>query len=132
MGLSILHLSNTVIYEFWYDYVKQKFGENAQLCYMDIGSFIVHVKTNDIYKDIAKNVEKRFDTLNFEIDKPLLQGKYEEVTGLMKDELGGQIMKEFVELRAKSYSYLNKNNDEDKKAKGPKKENLNFKIIKSV
>ena len=75
LGLSILHLSNTVIYEFWYDYVKQKFGENAQLCYMDIDSFIVYVKINDIYKDIAKDVERRFDTLNCEIDKPLLQGK---------------------------------------------------------
>ena len=75
LGLSILHLSNTVIYEFWYDYVKQKFGENAQFCYMDIDSFIVYVKTNDIYKDIAKDVERRFDTLNCEIDKPLLQGK---------------------------------------------------------
>ena len=75
LGLSILHLSNTVIYEFWYDYVMQKFGENAQLCYMDINSFIVYVKINDIYKDIAKDVERRFDTLNSEIDKPLLQGK---------------------------------------------------------
>ena len=75
LELSILYLSNTLIYEFWYDYVKQKFGENAQLCYIDIDSFIVHVKTNDIYKDIAKDVERRFDTLNFEIDKTLLQGK---------------------------------------------------------
>ena len=57
LGLSILDLSKTVIYEFWYDYVKPKYGENAKLCYMDTDSFIVHVKTDDIYKDIAKDVE---------------------------------------------------------------------------
>ena len=120
------------MYEFWYDYVKQKLGENAKLCYVDTDSFIVDVKADDIYKGIAKDVEKRFDTSNFEIDKPLLQGKNEKVTGLMKDELGGQIMKEFLGLRAKPCSYLNKNNDEDKKAEGQKKNNLNFKIIKTI
>ena len=62
LGLSILDLSKTVIYEFWYDYVKPKYGENAKLCYMDTDSFIVHVKTDDIYKDIAKDAEARFDT----------------------------------------------------------------------
>ena len=49
-------------------YVKRKYGENAKLCYMDTDSFIVHVKTDDIYKDIAEDVETRFDTSNFEID----------------------------------------------------------------
>ena len=66
LGLSILDLSKTVIYEFWYDYVKPKYGENAKLCYMDTDSFIVHVKTDDIYKDIAEDVETRFDTSNYE------------------------------------------------------------------
>ena len=56
------------MYEYWYDYVKPKYGENAKLCYMDTDSFIVHVKTDDIYKDIAEDVETRFDTSNFEID----------------------------------------------------------------
>ena len=50
------------MYEFWYDYVKPKYGENVKLCYIDTGSFIIHVKTNDIYKDIAEDVETRFDT----------------------------------------------------------------------
>ena len=71
LGLSILDLSKTVKYKFWYLYVKPKYGENAKLCYMDIDSFIVHVKTDDIYKDIAENVEARFDTSNFEKDRPL-------------------------------------------------------------
>ena len=120
LELSILDLNKIVMYEFWYDYVKPKYGENAKLCYMDTDSFIVHVKTDDIYKDIAGNVELRFDTSNFQIDSPLLKGKNKKVNGLMKDELGGQIMKEFVELTVNICSYLKVNNDEDKKAKGSK------------
>ena len=57
-----LDLSKIVMYEFRYDYVKRKYDENAKLCYMDTGSFIVHVKTDGIYKDIAEDVKKRFDT----------------------------------------------------------------------
>ena len=108
------------MYEFWYDYVKPKYGENAKLCYMDTDSFIVHVKTDDTYKDIAEDVEKRFDTSNFEIDRPLPKEK-KKVIGLMNDELGGKIIKKFVGLRAKTYSYLKDSNDEDKKGKGTKK-----------
>ena len=58
--LSILDLSKTAMYEFWYDYVKRKYGENAKLCYMDTDNCIVHVKTDDIYKDIAEDFEARF------------------------------------------------------------------------
>ena len=83
--------------------------------------FIVHVKTDDIYKDIAEDVETKFDTSNFEMDRSLPKGKNERVIGIMKDELTGQIMKEFFGLRAKTYSYLKDNNDEDKKSKGTKK-----------
>ena len=59
LGLSILDLSKTLMYKFWYDYVKPKYGGNAKLCYMDTDSFIAHVKTYDIYKDIAEDVETR-------------------------------------------------------------------------
>ena len=75
LGLSILDLSKTVMYEFLYDYVKPKHGENTKLCYMDTDSFIVHVKTDNIYKVIAENVEIRFDTSNFEIDHYLKKKK---------------------------------------------------------
>ena len=71
LGLSILDLSKIVMYEFRYDYVEPKYGENAKLCYIDTGSLIVHVKTEDICKDIAEDAEKRFDTSNFELDRPL-------------------------------------------------------------
>ena len=71
LGLSILDLSKTVMYEFWIAYVKPKYAENAKLCYVDTDSLVVHVKTDDIYKDIAEDVETRFDTSNFELDRPL-------------------------------------------------------------
>ena len=90
LGLSILDLSKTVMYEFWYDYLKPKYGENLKICYMDTNSFIAHVKTDDIYKDIAEDVEKRFNTLNYEIDRPLPKGKNKKVVGLMKDKLRGK------------------------------------------
>ena len=109
------------MYEFWYDYVKPKFDEKAKLCYMDTGSFIVYIKTDDIYNDIAKDVETRFDTSNYELDRPLPKGKNKKVIGLMKDELDRKILTKFVELRAKTYSYLIDDDRKDKKAKGTKK-----------
>ena len=109
------------MYEFWYDYVKPRYGEKVILCYMNRDSFIVYMKTDDIYKDIAEDVETRFDTSNYELDRPLPKGKNKKVIGLMKDELGGKIMTKFVGLRAKTYSYLIDDGSEDKKAKGTKK-----------
>ena len=121
IGLSILDLSKASMYEFWYNCIKPKYGENAKLFYMDTDSLITHVKSEDIYKDIAEDVERRFDTSNYEIDRPLPIGRNKKVIGLVKDGYGGQIMKRFAGLRGKTYSYLKDNNDEDKKAKGTKK-----------
>ena len=64
LGLSILKISKILMYEFWYDYIKQKYGDNVKLCYIDSVSFIIHIKAEDFYKDIADDVEKRFDTSN--------------------------------------------------------------------
>ena len=96
LGLSILDLSKTVRYEIWYDYVKLKSDENAKLCYMDTDSFTVHVYTDDIYKDIVEDVETRFDTSNYELDRPLPKGNNKKVIGSVKNESGGQIMNEFI------------------------------------
>ena len=96
LGFSILEISKTLMYEFWYDYMKPKYGDNVKLCYMDTDSFIMHIKTEDLYKDIANDVEKRFDTSNYECNRLLPTGKNKKVIGLMKDELGGKIMTEFV------------------------------------
>ena len=75
LGLSTLDLSKTVMYEFWYDYLKPKYGENEKLCYMNTDSFNVHVKTDGIDKDIAKHAEKRFDISDYEIYRPLPKEK---------------------------------------------------------
>ena len=101
LGLSILEISKTLMYEFWYNYIKPKYRDNVKLCYMDTDSFIMHIKTEDFYKDIVNDVEKRFDTSNYEINRPLPTGKNKKVIGLMKDELGGKIMTEFFTLRPK-------------------------------
>ena len=69
---------------------------------MDTDSFIVHVKTDEIYKDIAEGIESKFGISNFEINRPLPKGKNKKIIWLMKDESGGKIMKEFVGLRAKT------------------------------
>ena len=121
LGLSILEISKLLMYEFWYDYMKPKYNDNVKLCYMDTDSFIMNIKTEDFYKDVANDVEKRFDTSNYECDRPLPTGKNKEVIGLMKDELGGRIITELVALRPKPYSYLTDDCKEDKKANGTKK-----------
>ena len=77
------------MYECWYDYMKPKYADNVKFCYMDTDSFIMHIKTEDIYKDTADDVKKRFDTSNFEVDRPLPKGKNKKMIALMKDELGG-------------------------------------------
>ena len=98
LGLSMLEISKTM-YAFWYDYIKPKYQYNGKLCYMDTESFIMHINTEDVYKDIANDFEKRFDPSNYVIKRALPIGKNEKVIGLMKDELGGKIMIEFVVLR---------------------------------
>ena len=115
LGLSILDISKILMYEFWYDYMKPKYGNDVKLCYMDTDSFVMNIK------DIANDVEKRFDTSNYEVDRLLPTGKNKKVTGLMKDELGEKIITEFVTLRPKTYSHLTDDGKEDKKAKGTKK-----------
>ena len=92
----------------------------TKLCYIDTGSFIIYIITNDIYEDIAKYVETRFDTSNHELDRPLSKGKNKKVIGLMKEESGGEIIPKFVGLRAKTYSYLIDDGSEIKKEKASK------------
>ena len=121
LGLSILEISKILMYEFWYDYMKPKYSGNVKLCYTDTDSFIINIKTKDFYKDIANDVEDRFDTSNYEVYRPLPTGKNKKVIGLMKDELGGKVITEFVALRPKTYSYLTDDCKEDKKARGTKK-----------
>ena len=93
--MSILDISKTLMYEFWCDYIKPKYGDSAKLCYTDTESFVIHIVTEYFYEDIADNVEGWFDTSNYdENDKRLLPiGKNKRVIGLFKDQLGRKIMK---------------------------------------
>ena len=121
LGLSILEISKILMHEFSYDYIKPNYSDNAKLCYTDTDSFIIHIKTENFYKDIANDVEKRFDTSNYEVNRPLSTGKNKKVIEIMKDELGGRIITEFVALRPKTYSYITDDCKKDKKAKETKK-----------
>ena len=91
------------------------------IIWIDRDGFIVYIKRDDIYKDIAEDVEARFDTSNYQLERSLPNRENKKVIGLMKDELGRKIMIEFVGLRVKTYSYLIDDDSEDKKAKGSKK-----------
>ena len=108
LGMSILDISKILISEFWYDYIKPKYGDRAKLCYTDTDSLMLHIITEDFYEDIPVDVERWFDTSNYdENDKrPLSIGKNKKVPGLFKDELGGKIIKELCALRPKAYAYL--------------------------
>ena len=101
-------------------YVKPKYGKKANLYYMDTDSFVVHVKTDDIYKDIVEDVEKRFDTSSFELDRPLPKGKNKKVVRLMKDKSSKKSQKIIFWIKSKNIYYLKGKNNEDKKAKSTK------------
>ena len=120
LSQAILDLSTIVMYEFHYDYIKLKF-DNLQLCDMDTDSLIYRIGTKDFYADIAGDVPARFDTSGYCDNRPLPIGLNKKVIGLMKDELGGAIMTEFVALRPKLYSCRKLDGVEDKKCKGIKK-----------
>ena len=139
VGQAILDISKTLMYEFWYDYLKPKYQDNIKLCYMDTDSFIIQIETDDFFKDISNDVDKWFDTSKYDKNdnRPLEIGKNKKIIGKFKDELNGKIITEFIALRAKTYAYTQLNEDkieEHKKAKGTKKfvikKHLNFELYK--
>ena len=141
VGQAMLDISKTLMYKFWYDYLKPKYQDKVKLCYMDTDSFILQILTDDFFKDTSNDVDEWFDTSNFNKNdnRPLLIGKNKKVIGKFKDELGGKILTEFVALRAKTYAYVQLNEDkleEHKKAKGTKKcvikKDLNFDLYKKA
>ena len=139
VGQAILDTSKTLMYEFWYDYLKPKYQDNIKLCYMDTDSFRIQIETDDFFKDISNDVDKWFDTSKYDKNdnRPLEIGKNKKIIGKFKDELNGKIITEFIALRAKTYAYTQLNEDkieEHKKAKGTKKfvikKHLNFELYK--
>ena len=122
LGQVILDLSKIIMYEFHYDYMVPKYGlEKLKLCYMDTNSLVYDIKTGDFYADIADNVPARFNTSGYCPNRPLPVELNRKVIGLIKDELGGKIMTEFMALRPKLCSYKKLDGSEDKKCKGIKK-----------
>ena len=121
LGMSILDISKALMYKFWYDYIKPKYGDKAKLCDTDTDSFVIHIITEDFCEDISNDVEIWYDTSNYvkNDETPLPTGENKKVR-LFKNELGGKIIKEFCAFRAKTYSYLIDDDSEVKKAKGTK------------
>ena len=121
LGMSVLDISKMLMYKFWYDYFKPKYGDRAKLCYTDTDSIIIHIITEDFFADIFDDVERWFDTSNYDKNdkRPLPIGK-KKVIELFKAELGGKIIKEFCALRAKTYAYLMSDDSEVKNPKGTK------------
>ena len=123
LGMSILDLSKTLMYDFHYNYIKPKYGDNAKLLFTDTDSLAYEIQTEDFYRDISSDVELRFDTSNYPKDHPsgILTGVNKKVIGMFKDEASGKQIAEFVGLRAKLYSYRVEESYEEKKCKGVKK-----------
>ena len=123
LGQAILDISKTLMYEFYYDYLKSKYGDKVRLCYMDTDSFILQIQTEDFYKDIANDVNILFDTSGYakKLNRPLPTRINEKVIDTFKDELNGKVIAEFCAPRAKTYALKDEDNKERKRAKGTKK-----------
>ena len=123
LGMTILDISKILMYKFCYEYIKPKYGDSAKLCYTDTDSFIIYIFIENVFDDIARDLERWFGTSNCdENDKrPLPIGKNKKVYVFFKDELGGKIMKEFCALRPKAYANLMDDDGEKKKNQRNKK-----------
>ena len=123
LGMCILDLSKTLMYDFHYNYIKKKYGDKAKLLLTDTDSLMYEIQTEDFYKDISGDVKDRFDTSGYPSDHPtdIPSGFNKKVLGMFKDEVNGNVINEFVGLRAKLYSYKMFEGKESKKCKGVKK-----------
>ena len=124
LGMCILDLSKTIMYDFHYNYIKPKYGAKAKLLFTDTDSFMYEIETEDFYKDISGDVKDRFDTSDYPENHPsgIPTGINKKVLGMFKDEAAGKIIKEFVGLRAKLYSFIMEDGKENKRCKGVKKQ----------
>ena len=123
LGMCILDLSKTIMYEFHYKYIKRKYGDKARLLFTDTDSLMYEIETEDFYKDISEDVINRFDTSDYPDNHPsgIPTGINKKVLGVFKDETAGKCIKEFVGLRAKLYTFKMFEGDENKRCKGIKK-----------
>ena len=123
LGMSILDISKTLMFDFHYKYIKPKYCKEAKLLFTDTDSFLYEIQTEDFYKDISGDVKDRFDTSDYPKNHPsvIVTGINKKVLGMFKDEAAGKNITEFVGLRAKLYSYKMEEGKENKKCKGIKK-----------
>ena len=123
LGMCILDSSKTLMYDFHYNYIKRKYEDKAMLLFTDTDSFMYEIETEDFYKDISADVKRRFDTSDYPPNHSsgIPFGLNKSVIGMFKDEVGGDIIDEFVGLRAKLYLYKMFEGEESKKCKGVKK-----------
>ena len=131
LGMSILDISKTLMYEFWYDYLKPKHKDKEKLCYMDTDSFVINILTEDFFEDFSNDVERWFFASNYDQNniRPLPMGMNKKVIEMFKNELGGKIMKEFCALGAKIYTYLMDDDSKKKKSKGIKRYVIKRRLI---
>ena len=124
LGMCILDLSKTIMFDFHYNYIKPKYEDKAKLLFTDTDSLMYEIETEDFYKDISGDVKNRFDTSDYPENHPsgIPTGINKKVLGMFKDETAGKIIKEFVGLRAKLYSFKMDEGGESKKCKGVKKQ----------
>ena len=119
VGMSVLDLSKHLMYNFYYNTLKARYGENVRLLYTDTDSVVIHVQTEDIYADMAQNLNDYDTSNNYSPGHPLFSDQNKKVIGKFKDELGGKVMTEFIGIRPKMYSFIGE--ESGKKAKGVKK-----------
>ena len=119
IGLCILELSKVLMYEFHYDYIKNKYGNNSRLLFTDTGSLMYEIKTEDVYKDFS-NVKEMFDFINYSTKSKYFDNSNKLMIRKMKDEAAGVAIEEFARLKLKTYSYLVDDNSDYKKAKETK------------
>ena len=124
LGMCILELSKIIMFDFHYNYIKSKYGDKAKLLFTDTDSLMYQIETEDFYKDITGDVKDRFDTSDYPENHPsgIPTGINKKVLGMMKDEAAGKIIKEFVGLRSKLYSFIMDDGGETKKCKGIKRQ----------
>jgi hypothetical protein len=131
LGMCILDISKTLMYDFHYNYIKPMYGNDAKLLFTDTDSLCYEINTEDFFKDISKDVYEKFDTSNVGKNHPsgIPTGVNKKTIGMMKMETGEKQIEEFVGLRAKLYAYkMAEDGKEEKKCKGVKKPTIKKEI----
>ena len=123
VGQAILDLSKTLMFDFHYNYIRNKYQNKAELLFTDTDSLMYEIRTDEFYKDIARDIESKFDTSDYPKEHPsgILTGVNKKVIGMFKDEVAGKQITHFIGLLSKLYSFKVEEDKTTKKRKGMKK-----------